>query len=185
MNPSFLRFIRCMRMDLTSDELQWVFVTLFELVKTKIEALIKHDGEIKGRESNHFANKMVVCRHLWTWHLSTFHSFNWVFNLSLNWSTFMSHATPLIHVHCRILFHLVNSMLPSLRSCRLMFKREIVLRIYTCSQNNILCQLLLRQSYGYIIFKIPKHCSEFHVIDVGFIMALLRRDYSYQHQLII
>ena len=33
--------------------------------------------------------------------------------------------------------------------------------------------------------QIPKLCSEFRVIDVGFIMALLRRDYSCWHQLII
>ena len=35
MNPSFLRFIKHMRMDLSSDELHRVFVTLFELVKMK------------------------------------------------------------------------------------------------------------------------------------------------------
>lgn len=40
-------------------------------------------------------------------------------------------------VHCRIVFRLVKSMLPSLRSCRLMFKIEIVLRFYTCSQKQI------------------------------------------------
>ena len=38
---------------------------------------------------------MVVISHLWTWHLSAFHSVNWVFNLSPSQSTFMSHATPL------------------------------------------------------------------------------------------
>ena len=38
-------------------------------------------------------------------------------------------------VHCRIVFHLIMSMLPSLRSCYLMFKRENFLRVYTCSQN--------------------------------------------------
>ena len=35
MNPSFLRFIKRMRMDLSLDELKRVLVTLFELVKTK------------------------------------------------------------------------------------------------------------------------------------------------------
>ena len=35
MNPSFLRFIKHMRMDSSLDELQRVFVTLFELVKMK------------------------------------------------------------------------------------------------------------------------------------------------------
>ena len=35
MNPSFLRFVKRMRMDLSLDELQRVFVTLFGLVKKK------------------------------------------------------------------------------------------------------------------------------------------------------
>ena len=56
MNPSFLRFVKHIIMDLSSDELKRVFVTLFGLVKMK-KALINHDGEIKGRESIHFANK--------------------------------------------------------------------------------------------------------------------------------
>ena len=37
----------------------------------------------------------------------------------------------------RIVFRLVKSMLPSLWSCHLMFKRETVLKVYTCSQNNL------------------------------------------------
>ena len=45
--------------------------------------------------------------------------------------------------------------------------------------------VLLSQSNGYIIYNIPKLCSEFHVIDVGFIMALLQPNYSCPHQLII
>ena len=47
------------------------------------------------------------------------------------------------------------------------------------------CQYLLSQSYGYTIYNIPGLCSMFRVIDVGFIMALLRQDYSFRHQLII
>ena len=34
-NPSFLRFLKHVRMDSSLDELQQVFVTLFELVKMK------------------------------------------------------------------------------------------------------------------------------------------------------
>ena len=45
--------------------------------------------------------------------------------------------------------------------------------------------LSLSQSYGYYIHIIPKLCSEFRVVDVGLIMALLRRDFSHRHQLII
>ena len=89
-------------------------------------------------------------------------------------------------VHCRVVFRLIKSMSPSLRLCHLTFKREIVLRVYTCSQNNFfLSQLPLSQSSGYIILKSTELCSDFHVIDVGFIMALLRKDYSCRHQLII
>ena len=40
-------------------------------------------------------------------------------------------------VHCRIVFCLVKSMLPSIRPYCLMFKRETILRVYTCSQNNL------------------------------------------------
>ena len=43
MNPSFLRFVKYMRMDLSLDKLQRVFVTLFGLVKKK-EVPINHDG---------------------------------------------------------------------------------------------------------------------------------------------
>ena len=48
-NPSFLRFIKHVRMDLSYDNLQRVFVTLFELVKIKKEKLILHEEEIKGK----------------------------------------------------------------------------------------------------------------------------------------
>ena len=48
-----------------------------------------------------------------------------------------------------------------------------------------LCQYLLSQTYGYYIYIILELCSEFCVIDVGLIMALLRRDYSRRHQAII
>ena len=45
--------------------------------------------------------------------------------------------------------------------------------------------VLLSQSCGYYIHIILELCSEFHVVDVGLIMALLRQDYSFPHQLII
>ena len=32
----------------------------------------------------------------------------------------------------------------------------------------------LCQSYGYVNYNIPELCSKFRVVDVGFIMALLR-----------
>ena len=39
--------------------------------------------------------------------------------------------------------------------------------------------VFLIQYYGYYIHIIPELCSEFHVIDVGLIMALLRHDFSH------
>ena len=43
MSPSSLRFIKHMILDLSFDKLYRVFVTLFELIKSK-EELIDHDG---------------------------------------------------------------------------------------------------------------------------------------------
>ena len=43
----------------------------------------------------------------------------------------------------------------------------------------------LCQYYGYLIHIIPELCYKFCVVNVGFIMALLQRDYSCRHQLII
>ena len=115
-------------------------------------------------------------------------SFNWVFSWSPRWSTFMSHVTPLCLskeciLHCRIvcLSHLV--MLPSLVLCCPMLKGK--LKTFTSTVKTVFVSVLLSQSYGYLIHIIPELCSEFCVIDVGFIMALLRRDYSCRHQLII
>ena len=62
---------------------------------------------------------------------------------------------------------------------------EVMLIFYTYSQNKFLHQLLLSQSYGYIILKITEFCSEFRVVDLVFFMALLRRDYSCRLQFII
>ena len=64
-----------------------------------------------------------------------------------------------------------------------MFKGE--LKKFTSVVNIVFVSVLLSQSYGYYIHIIPKLCSEFRVIDVGLIMALLRLDYSHRHQLII
>ena len=99
----------------------------------------------------------------------------------------MSHVTPLslskeCIVHSRIVCPAGLVMLPSLFLCRPMFKEKK--EVYPCSWNRI-CVSTLSQSYGYVIYKILKLCSKFSVIDVGFIMDLLRRDYSYRHQLII
>ena len=74
-------------------------------------------------------------------------------------------------------------MLPSLLSCCLMFKGK--LEKFTSTVKIVSLSVLLSQYYGYLIHIIPELCSEFCVVDVGFIMALLRGDYSCRHQLII
>ena len=100
----------------------------------------------------------------------------------------MSHVTPLslskeCIVHRRTVCFSGLVMLPSLLSCRPMFKGK--LKMFTSVVKTVSVSVLLSQSYGYLIHIIPELCFEFHVVDVGFIMALLRRDYSCQHQLII
>ena len=88
-------------------------------------------------------------------------------------------------VYFRIVLCLVNSMLPILQSYCPMFKENSCWYFTPAVKTTFLSQLLFSQSYGYIILKISKLCSMFHVIDVGFIMALLRRDYSCRHHIII
>ena len=68
----------------------------------------------------------VVC-HLWTWHLSVYHPVDWVFSWPTSQSTFMSHVTPLsLSKECIVHYHIVCLsglvMLPSISSCRPMFK---------------------------------------------------------------
>ena len=64
-----------------------------------------------------------------------------------------------------------------------MFKGK--LKKFTSVVKTVSVLVLLSQYYGYLIHIIPELCFEFCVIDVGLIMALLRRDYSRRHQLII
>ena len=51
-NPSFLRFRKNMRMDLSNDKIQRVFVTLFGLVKTEKRHSLVMMGKL--REGNYF-----------------------------------------------------------------------------------------------------------------------------------
>ena len=59
------------------------------------------------------------------------------------------------------------------------------INIYLCKTKTTFVSVPLSHSYGYVIYNIPELCCEFRVVNVGFIMALLQRDYSCQHQLII
>ena len=100
----------------------------------------------------------------------------------------MSHATPLslskdCIVHYRMVCFSCLVMLPSILSCHPMFKRKLKKFSYVVKIVSV--SVLLSQSCGYYIHIILEICSEFRVIDVGLVMALLRRDYSHRHQLII
>ena len=100
----------------------------------------------------------------------------------------MSHVTPLSHlkeciVHCRTVCLSGLVMLPRFLLCRPTLKGK--LKKFNSAVKTVSVSVLLSQSYGYYIHIIPQLCSEFHVVDVGLIMALLRRDYSCRHQLII
>ena len=133
---------------------------------------------------------MAVISHLWTWHLSTFHSVNWVFGLFLSKSTFMSHVTPLsLSKNALSIVSLCSASSSQCCQvfCRVAFcsKGKLFWEFTPVVKTNFLSQLLLSQSYGYIRFKILEICSKFCVVDVGFIMALLQWYYSYRHQLII
>ena len=99
----------------------------------------------------------------------------------------MSQVTPLslskeCIVHCRIVCLTGLVMLPSLSLCHAMFKGR---KKFTSTVKTTFVSVSLIQSYGYIIYNILELYSMFCVVDVGFIMALLWRDYSCQHQLII
>ena len=93
----------------------------------------------------------------------------------------MSHVTPLslskeCIVHCYIVCLSRLVMLQSLFVVSPDVQRgfEEVLPLQSTLS---FVSVFLSQSYGYYIHIIPKLCSEFRVVDVGLIMALLQRDY--------
>ena len=70
MNPSSLRFVKYMSLDLSSEKLYRVFVTLFELVKLKRGTHRSWWGNGKGIILQIME---VFCRYLWTWHFYAHH----------------------------------------------------------------------------------------------------------------
>ena len=130
-----------MRLDLSSDKLYRVFVTLFELVKLKRGI---HRGKWEG---NHFANNgSCLLLPLNMALICTAMSFNWVFSWSPWWSTFMSHVIPLslskdCIVHCHIVCQSRLVMLPSLLSCRPMFKGDLK-KCRLCSPHSLCISIL-------------------------------------------
>ena len=101
----------------------------------------------------------------------------------------MSHVTPLslskeriVHCHIVCLSHLI--MMPSLFVVPPNVQRGFE-EFLPLQSTHYFVSVFLSQSYGYYIHIIPELCSEFCVVDVGLIMALLRRYFSHRHQLII
>ena len=94
-NPSFLRLVKHMRMDLSLDKLQRVFVTLFETIKMKKRHSLIMLGKL--REGNQFILQIkwqfvVTFEHGTCLHF--IQSIGYI-SLSLIRSTFMIHVTPL------------------------------------------------------------------------------------------
>ena len=94
----------------------------------------------------------------------------------------MIHATPLslskeCIVHCRIVCLSHRVMLPSLFVVPPDVQREFE-EVLPLQSTQSFVSVFLSQSYGYYIHIILELCFEFRVIDVGLIMALLRRYYS-------
>ena len=130
----------------------------------------------------------VVCHYLWTWNLSTYH----FSQLGIQLIFVMTHFHESCHSfesfkrmhcppsHCVFVWssHAANALVVSLD-----VQREFE-EVYLSSQNNLCVSTsesvlwLLHSHHSKTMFRV-------RVIDVGLIMALLRRDFSYRHQLII
>ena len=89
-------------------------------------------------------------------------------------------------MHCPLLHYVsVPSSHAAKSFCRVAWCSKKIWRSFTSVVYTFFVSVSLSQSYGYYIHIIPELCSEFRVVDVGLIMALLRWDYSRWHQLII
>ena len=103
---------------------------------------------------------MAVFRYLWTWHLSSFHLINWVFNWRAIQSTYMSHVTPLSlleRMHFLHSYHVYvwsNQCFQFYKLCFPMFK--VKLKRFTSAVKTASMSVLLSQSYGYLIHIIPE-----------------------------
>ena len=112
-------------------------------------------------------------------------SFSWVIFLSLSRINVMCHftsSTPSKNVielsHNMSLSNLVKSMLPGIVSCHFIVQEKVVILCQPLQYCQPLCQFVLDCSIK------PISYNQFHVVDVGFIMALLRQIFSYQLQII-
>ena len=131
----------------------------------------------------------VVCRYLWTWHLSAHHVSQ--LDIQLNSATIHFHESchsfeSFKRIHCPLSHCVFFPFSHANKSfCHAARCSKGIWRSFTSTVYTVFVSVSLNQSYGYYIHIIPELCSEFRVVDVGLIMALLRRDYSRRHQLII
>ena len=132
---------------------------------------------------------VIVCHYLWTWHLPAHHVSQLGIHLisatihfhesCQSFDSFKRMHCPLSHCVSVLSCHAAKSFFHSTRCSKGIW------RIFTSIVYTVFLSVSLSQPYGYYIHIIPELRSEFHVVDVGLIMALLRQDYSRRHQLII
>ena len=124
----------------------------------------------------------VFCRYLSTWHLSAYHIRQLVIHLISamihfheschSFDSFKRMHRPLLHCVFVSFSHASKCF------CHVAQCSKGISRSFTSAVHTIFVSVFLSQSYGYYIHIIPELCFEFRVVDVGLIMALLRRDYS-------
>ena len=145
MNPFFLKFKKKMRKDLSYESCNDFLLPYLNSLKST-EALINHDGEIKGRELCFIYDNGSVLGTFEHGSCLHFHSNSWVFRLSPSQSNFMSHVTPLsLFKECNVQCHIISRFPPrKVNAAKSLFvppnfQRRVVLRITLYSQNYLLC----------------------------------------------
>ena len=90
-------------------------------------------------------------------------------------------------VYCRIMSWYPSCQVNTVKSWVVLpyVQRKIVLRICICSKKNTFLLVAFESVLWLLHTQILELCSKFCDVDVRFIMALLRRDYSCRLQLII
>ena len=121
---------------------------------------------------------VVAFRYLWTWNLSAHH----VSQLGIQLISTMIHFHESCHsfesfkrMHCPLSHCVFVPISHAAKSfCCATRCSKGIWRSFTSAVHTVFVPVFLSQSYGYYIHIIPELCSEFRVIDVGLIMALLR-----------
>ena len=131
----------------------------------------------------------VVCRYLWTCHLSAYHFSQLgiqLISMMIHFHDSRQSFESFKWMHCP-LSHCVSIMSSHAAKsfCHVAWSSKGIWRSLNSTVYTVFVSVSLSHSYGYYIHIILELCFNFHVIGVGLIMALLKRDYSCRHQLII